>query len=816
MLNYYFSFFLISIFTFVNIVKAGIVNVKMYAFAYSENDTYYSELVKRFNEYSTQNSLDIKLDLTILTDKNNTDSKPTYEVANALWNYLKNYDSNSENVDIVTYDLIYSGKFSDYLIDLRPYFSKEKISTFISTSIETCTAPNGELISMPLFSEYGVLGYNQDLLIKYNKGVPTTWDELIETAKFIVESEKVLGNNIIGYTSQHYETETATCSALELLYSGRKKVGEPCPSLLSKEALQVLSTIEKMKKMGIATDDSLNKNEGEIGELLWSGKALFGRNWQFIGNVCNEITVTMMPLCNAVIKNAIIPGYYEGVSASVVGGHNIAIPKSSKNIKEAVKVIDFFLSYDIQKEMISDKLPAIPSVYTENEVCERIDCDLYKNIQAVARPTSYKEYDLYSREFSSNIAKAMKGEMTMEKALTRNRNIVRIQSVEYKSGPSIIINGITIFLFIGCLLSLFFVYCYYDNEHLCFLTTNYWYIYIFGCILILLFVFLNSGNTSSIKCQFRFYLLMMGYCLTNAPIFARLIGNYPRNYGLPKYVRNNMTLVVNFLFFMEMGIGFLWAIFSSFKRQVVNTRNELNESFYICDSDSFIGDFYFNFSLSLNLLMTLGIAYLMFVEWKFPKYYLDLRNFSLIIYSSIAIIILEIVLKYITIRNKNLYYYLHTIPKLFYVAYMTLVIFGLKLYYIQKDIPAEKKTIYTGKDKYKDGQYSYHIIPEESSPSYTNTLISSNHSNYSKSPAQTRSTTVDLMNYSKTSESTITSPEPPKYYNTPNPNNIPTIISNSFQYPESILPSGSAKVLMCGGGNYNYMDVENLLEIMNH
>jgi len=54
-----------------------------------------------------------------------------------------------------------------------------------------------------------------------------------------------------------------------------------------------------------------------------------------------------------------------------------------------------------------------------------------------------------------------------------------------------------------------------------------------------------------------------------------------------------------------------------------------------------------------------------------------------------------------------------------------------------------------------------------------------------------------------------------KHYNIPNPNNAPAIITNSFQYPESLLPPGNTKVLMCGG-NYNVMNVDSLLDIMHH
>ncbi len=40
---------------------------------------------------------------------------------------------------------------------------------------------------------------NIDLLSKYNKDIPKTWDELMSTSKYIYEEEKKNNNTIIRY-----------------------------------------------------------------------------------------------------------------------------------------------------------------------------------------------------------------------------------------------------------------------------------------------------------------------------------------------------------------------------------------------------------------------------------------------------------------------------------------------------------------------------------------------------------------------------------------------------------------------------------------
>jgi len=46
----------------------------------------------------------------------------------------------------------------------------------------------------------GVLYSNKMFLGKYNKTIPKTWDELLETGQYILEREKKQGNeDVIGY-----------------------------------------------------------------------------------------------------------------------------------------------------------------------------------------------------------------------------------------------------------------------------------------------------------------------------------------------------------------------------------------------------------------------------------------------------------------------------------------------------------------------------------------------------------------------------------------------------------------------------------------
>jgi len=52
----------------------------------------------------------------------------------------------------------------------------------------------------PIYADYTILYSNMVLLNKYKKRIPKTWEELYNTAKYIIEKEKELNNtDLIGY-----------------------------------------------------------------------------------------------------------------------------------------------------------------------------------------------------------------------------------------------------------------------------------------------------------------------------------------------------------------------------------------------------------------------------------------------------------------------------------------------------------------------------------------------------------------------------------------------------------------------------------------
>ncbi|KAG4090699.1 hypothetical protein H8356DRAFT_631111 [Neocallimastix lanati (nom. inval.)] len=103
--------------------------------------------------------------------------------------------------DIFAYDPTYIKNFSPYLLDLEDWLSKDYLDQYSSSDSLKLSVYNGHRYGIPLFVVYMILYSNIFYLNKYGKDIPTTWDELIETSKIIIDEEYYNNNktNLIGY-----------------------------------------------------------------------------------------------------------------------------------------------------------------------------------------------------------------------------------------------------------------------------------------------------------------------------------------------------------------------------------------------------------------------------------------------------------------------------------------------------------------------------------------------------------------------------------------------------------------------------------------
>ncbi|OUM56677.1 hypothetical protein PIROE2DRAFT_18603 [Piromyces sp. E2] len=88
---------------------------------------------------------------------------------------------------------MYISKLSPHFLDLNEYLPKEHINYYNPNVIEACTYDN-KLVGLPIIIVFSVFYSNSELLNKYNKTIPVTWNEFLETSKYIMEKERKANN----------------------------------------------------------------------------------------------------------------------------------------------------------------------------------------------------------------------------------------------------------------------------------------------------------------------------------------------------------------------------------------------------------------------------------------------------------------------------------------------------------------------------------------------------------------------------------------------------------------------------------------------
>ncbi len=306
----------------------------------------------------------------------------------------------SGDIDVFLMDVIWPGLVGDHLLNLSAYGADDIIKNHIPGYAANNTI-NGEVKAIPSFMDTGMLYYRTDLLEKYGKSVPETWQELKETAQFIMDEERKSGNkDMWGYVFQGKAYEGLTCDALEWVVSyGGGQVIEPdgSVSINNENAAKALDMAASLVGT-IAPEGVTAMGEEESRNVFQSGNAVFHRNWPYVWALANgddspvkgKIAIAAMPKGDA------------GISASALGGWSQAVNAYTKHPELAAKFVFMINDEESQKKRfeINGNNPTITALY-DDPVFERTKVFLPAFENAVARPSTPTgpRYNEVSNEF---------------------------------------------------------------------------------------------------------------------------------------------------------------------------------------------------------------------------------------------------------------------------------------------------------------------------------------------------------------------------------------------------------------------------------
>jgi trehalose/maltose transport system substrate-binding protein len=311
----------------------------------------------------------------------------------------------SSDIDVFQIDVIWPGILAPHFIDLAQYIDKETIDQHFEAIVQNNTV-DGRLVGMPWFSDAGILYYRADLLEKYGKEPPETWQELAETAKEIQDGERAEGNDRMqGFVFQAKAYEGLTCDALEWIdsFKGGTIVDDEGEVTVNNERAAAALDAAAGWIGTIAPRGVLNYAEEEARGVFQSGNAVFMRNWPYAWALAHSED---SPIKGKVGVAQLPKGGEDGKHTGVLGGWQLAVSKYSPNAEIAAELVAYLTSYDEQKRRAIEGSynPTIAGLYEDQEVLEASPFfgDLYETfVNAVARPSKVTgaKYNQVSSEF---------------------------------------------------------------------------------------------------------------------------------------------------------------------------------------------------------------------------------------------------------------------------------------------------------------------------------------------------------------------------------------------------------------------------------
>lgn len=337
--------------------------------------------------------------------------------------YQQYWAAKSPDVDVYMIDVIWPGIVAPHALDLKQFFTEAELKEFFPRIVENNTI-KGKLTSIPFFTDAGILYYRTDLLQKYGyKNPPRTWAELEQMAKRVMQEERKTNKDFWGFVFQGKAYEGLTCDALEWIYSfgggrivekdGRISVNNPKAALALDTVRRFVGTIAPPGVTAYAEEEARN--------VFQQGNALFMRNWPYayaLGQaegspIRGKFAVTVLP-----------KGGPDAPNAATLGGWQLMVSAYSRHPKEAVDLVKYLASYEVQKDnaVRLSRLPTRPALYEDKDVLAKNPWfkDLLPVFQnAVSRPSDVAgaKYNQVSEAIWTEVHNALTGKKTGQQAV---------------------------------------------------------------------------------------------------------------------------------------------------------------------------------------------------------------------------------------------------------------------------------------------------------------------------------------------------------------------------------------------------------------
>jgi ABC-type glycerol-3-phosphate transport system substrate-binding protein len=624
--------------------------------------------VNDYNNYAIENNLNSFIELNVVND-----TSFTMEVTNYEETLLELFERKSNKYDFIFYDNIYSIRFGKYLEPLNNILSKEHVNMYLEGIASQTCIYRDKLVALPVFVDCNVIYYNEDYLKKYDQKIPKTWDEFISVGSYVLEKEKKANNtDFIAYNGYFADREGGFCSIYEFIYSYRNSVDSSFPKITGDEAVNALEKIKEMKEK-IASNEIFKASKGFGLDKYLSGNSLFFKYW-YVPTYISE---------NKKVFH--LPGVIEGISGSAIGGYNIGINKYSKAERrnEVIQAFTYLTSKVVQKKIVKDYLffSPIPSLYEEKDICQIIDCDFFKKAQLIGRPVSAsKDYDDYSQKFRKNIFRYIyDNEASAAEVLRDIEDLTKIYTFSVKSDDSsagLIIFIAYIIITILILSSLVLLYTKKCESQYHFLSKDFWYVIIFGLVIMTWGFFFAIDEATVWQCHLRYIVLSFAFYFVLLPMFHKLIVCFPEENKISEWISHHRYL---FLFsFILIDEFFILLIYIK-PYTLLQYRYNDGKLIEKCVLNHWFSKLNLFISYLIKFIVVLAIWFFTFMEWSITEIRIDVHVMSAAIYMDAVGLITILILNNIPVDSHILYYVMKAIIYLLIVIINFIFLYAFRV-----------------------------------------------------------------------------------------------------------------------------------------
>jgi len=605
-------------------------------------------LEKEFSEYAAKNDLDININFEIIK----------YEKPSDSFIYFKSFVESSlkkknNNYDIYFFDSNYIELLEPYLLNLRNELPEEYLRMFNSKVISELSALNNKLVGLPMGMSYEVLYSNNVLLNKYKKPAPKTWNELIDTCKYIMDKEN--DPELICYNGLFDDSELGLYSIYQFVYSCRDSYNSTFPYPQDQSFVNSLNLLKKLKNE-IASDIIFSSNENFTFNKLINGKSIFIKYW-----LIGDPLLSILPY-----KISILPGLKEGISGTMISIDSIGIKKNIEKEKKdaALEVFKYYTSKEYQKKLFKNRicLTSVIELLNDEEVCKNQLCDIVKESQFTGEPRFIKERpENYRKKYKNYIYQFLYENKTVEETQKEIIDMTKIYYISLKTENSYV--GLAFFIFFSIitflmLLSLFVLFRDNFNPFFDTLPIDFWITSVLGSVIILWTPLLNYGTIETVNCHLKLFLLSIGFTFSLYPSLNLLISNFPEENKISIWICDHkyIFLLLNVLFDI---------IFNSITLIHPNTPKlvyiEDGENFEVCN---YVGEFGIIVLIAYKIIVAILILFLTFIEWNIIETTIYLKFVVSSLYIDILSVILSFVFMFIQFKSYILYFVAQTINSL--------------------------------------------------------------------------------------------------------------------------------------------------------